>query len=552
MTHPNQLLSQSSITPEAVEPTLETSAFPSEGAAFAQAPLETVVPLPIVASSRRRTLILPQDDLEVPGHLETPASESETYAVAQTSAVDMKESTFATPVESQAVKVEAPVVVSPVAAPVVASEVKPAFPVAPVAPNTTSPRPLPPQNVVAPLVATRGRAMPAWVRWAGIGGAALLVAAGGVAYGWYASAIAGERIAPGLWIQGTDVGGLTKQEAKAKLEKRFGRLFVAFETPDRPYKVALKQVGGEPQINRAVLNAYYYGRNKNPVQNVWNVVTAQREPVRLRLPVKWDKAQMRRTMYVVARNYQRQPRDASLQVMGDGVQVVPEQAGRAINVGATLLGLQKKYFVGLEEVPVVTKSVQPRLTAADLAGRDVKLGIYDSNFNSGLWGRTRNIYVAAAVIDGKVLMPGQEFSFNKATGERTWDKGYRMAKMFERKPGKTESEVVDGLAGGICQVSSTLYNAVRKANKQLDGGLRIVERNHHSLPVDYVPYGLDATVAWPNKDFRFRNTLPHPIYLRATVEGSRLITTVWGRVPDNPQKLAALTSTSTEKKSNVP
>jgi vancomycin resistance protein YoaR len=287
-----------------------------------------------------------------------------------------------------------------------------------------------------------------------------------------------------------------------------------------------------------VLNAFYYGRGSNVVTNVWNVFASQREPVRLALPVKWDKARMRQTMWVVARNYEQKPKDAVLQVTADGVQVLPEQAGRAINVGATLQGLQKKYFVGRPEVPVVTKSVRPRLTAAALEGTDVELGRYPTRFNPGLWGRTRNIYVAAATIDGKVLMPGEEFSFNKSTGERTWDKGYRMAHIFERKPGKLKSEVVDGLAGGVCQVSSTLFNAVRKANKRLDGGLAIVERNYHSLPVTYVPSGLDATVAWPSKDFRFRNTLPHPVYLRAEVSGSRITVSVWGRVPGDPQQLA--------------
>jgi vancomycin resistance protein YoaR len=168
------------------------------------------------------------------------------------------------------------------------------------------------------------------------------------------------------------------------------------------------------------------------------------------------------------------------------------------------------------------RTTAPRLTAASLAGTDVKLGEYRTRFNAGEWGRTRNIYVAAGAIDGKVIMPGQTFSFNQSTGRRTWEKGYRMAHIFERKPGQLKAEVVDGLAGGVCQVSSTLYNAVRKSKDKVGPGVRIVERNYHSLPVTYVPPGFDATVAWPNKDFRFRNTLPAPIYLRAEVVGSRL------------------------------
>ena len=138
-------------------------------------------------------------------------------------------------------------------------------------------------------------------------------------------------------------------------------------------------------------------------------------------------------------------------------------------------------------------------------------------------------------------MPGETFSFNKMTGERTWDKGYRMAHIFETKPGAKEAEVVDGLAGGVCQVSSTLFNAVRRANDEIGAkGLKIVERNSHSLPVTYVPSGLDATVAWPSKDFRFRNTLNHPVFLRTTIRRSKLTIGVWGRVPRGETQFAAL------------
>ncbi|MDF2441081.1 MAG: hypothetical protein JWN98_2065, partial [Abditibacteriota bacterium] len=375
-------------------------------------------------------------------------------------------------------------------------------------------------------------------RTAGYGVLAVIVLGAGAAYGVSSSWISGGRIAPGILIQGEPVGGLTAKEAQARLEKRFGRTFVSFETPGRAYKLALKQVGGRPQFARVVQNAYWYGRKDNVVVNTLNLFATMREPKRLPLPVKWDKAQMRRTMWAVAQGYGRAPRDAGLIVSDSGVQVVDHEVGRSLNVGATLQSLQKKYYVGLPSVKATTKTLMPRLMAADLAGRDVLLGKYTTSFNSGLWGRTRNIYVAAAAIDGVVLMPNELFSFNSQTGERTWDKGYRMAHIFERKPGKAESEIVDGLAGGVCQVSSTLYNAVRKSNRQIDSKLRIVERNYHSLPVTYVPTGLDATVAWPYKDFKFRNTLEHPVYLRAEVNGSRLTTSVWGRVPDGPSQLA--------------
>ena len=240
---------------------------------------------------------------------------------------------------------------------------------------------------------------------------------------------------------------------------------------------------------------------------------------------------MRRAMYQLNTKYTKPGRDARLEFANGTLNVVPEAVGSELNVGATLRDLQKKYYLGLQVLNATTRDKQPKVVAADLAGRDLEIGRYRTRFDSGLQGRTRNIEVASERIDGHVMMPGETFSFNQMTGERTWDKGYRMAHIFETKPGAEKAEVVDGLAGGVCQVSSTLYNAVRRANKRTDGGLKIVERESHSLPVTYVPSGLDATVAWPNRDFKFRNNYDFPIYLRAQPDGNRLIVTVRGRVP---------------------
>lgn len=370
-----------------------------------------------------------------------------------------------------------------------------------------------------------------WPLYVGLGLLALLIIGAGTAFGVYQTWRGSKMLAPGLMIQGESVGGLEAKTARANLQKRFGRLFITVKTPDRPFKMSLSELGAKPKIEGTLAKAYGVGRAGSTLQNVWNYWTAHETTRRFALPVGWNKTQLKRKMSIVARQYRREPRNARLTVSGAGVQVVPHQTGRALNLGATLFNLQKKYYVGLPALMATIKTVQPRLTAADLAGTDLKIGSYTTRFNSGLWGRTRNIHVASAAIDGRVLMPGELLSFNACTGERLWNKGYRMAHIFETKPGASQAEVVDGLAGGTCQVSSTLYNAVRKTNQKTDDGLKIVERNSHSLPVTYVPRGLDATVAWPYKDFKFRNALPHPVYLRTQIAGSRLTISVWGRVP---------------------
>jgi vancomycin resistance protein YoaR len=370
-----------------------------------------------------------------------------------------------------------------------------------------------------------------WPLWVAGGTLVVFVVAAGLAFGTYQSWRGGETIAPNVFIAGQEVGGLTKREARQRLAARFENLKATITTPEENFQFALSEIGGAPDLNRAINDAYWLARTGSIVKNAPRVLWARFDETHLPLRFRWNKERLKNRMRRVADEYRQPAQNATLQVTGAGVQVVPEATGRSMNLGATLARLQKVYGLNHTTIEATVREEKPKITSADLEGTDVKLGIYTTTFNRGLIGRTRNIRVSAATVDGKVLMPGETFSFNACTGERTWEKGYRMAHIFERKPGKAESEVVEGLAGGICQVSSTLYNAVRKGNEKLDNGLKIVQRESHSLPVTYVPRGYDATVAWPYKDFKFKNTLPHPIYLRAGVAGSHLNISVWARVP---------------------
>lgn len=124
--------------------------------------------------------------------------------------------------------------------------------------------------------------------------------------------------------------------------------------------------------------------------------------------------------------------------------------------------------------------------------------------------RLSNIRLAISEIDGHILQPGQVFSFNGIVGRRTTTDGYKKAKiLIKGKP-------ADGIGGGICQLSSTLYNAVRLA------GLVTLERHSHSKQVTYLPSGLDAAVSYGYYDYKFKNTKSYPIKIRAGIQGNYL------------------------------
>lgn len=160
----------------------------------------------------------------------------------------------------------------------------------------------------------------------------------------------------------------------------------------------------------------------------------------------------------------------------------------------------------------------PEITEAKLSGKmfeDV-LATYTTKYNTAEIDRTHNMRLAGEKVNGTVLAPGQVFSYNGIVGQRTVAKGYRNAKIFEN------GRVVDGLAGGICQVSTTIYNAALYSN------MEIVERKNHSFPVSYAPKGQDATVVMGAIDFRFKNTMENPIKITCTISGGNCTVSILG------------------------
>ncbi|MDN3018687.1 VanW family protein [Paenibacillus sp. BSR1-1] len=162
------------------------------------------------------------------------------------------------------------------------------------------------------------------------------------------------------------------------------------------------------------------------------------------------------------------------------------------------------------EIPMST--IYPKVDSELLEsiGR-MRIGRYVTSFNAQNKNRTTNIQLAAEAINNYVVFPGETFSFNRVVGKRTVSRGYQRATVIVR------GEYSEDVGGGICQVSSTLFNAVDNA------GLQIIERFSHTRKVPYIPPGRDATVSWYGPDFQFKNKYNQPVLIRARTLGNLLI-----------------------------
>ena len=194
--------------------------------------------------------------------------------------------------------------------------------------------------------------------------------------------------------------------------------------------------------------------------------------------------------------------------------IYPEVEGIDFDVenAKILLEEQKEQY----EIPlIITKPSKTTKEIGSEAFPDL-IATFSTKYQASNTNRTTNLRLAANKINGTVLLPGEEFSYNKTVGERTVEAGFKMAATF------SGGKVVDGLGGGICQISTTLYDAAVMAD------LEITERRNHQFVTSYVGGGRDATVVWGSQDFKFKNTRKYPIRITATVQGGVATVQIWG------------------------
>ena len=172
------------------------------------------------------------------------------------------------------------------------------------------------------------------------------------------------------------------------------------------------------------------------------------------------------------------------------------------------------------EIPlIITKPTKTTREIGSEAFPDL-LATFSTKYQASNTNRTTNMRLAANKINGTVLLAGEEFSYNKTVGKRTAAAGFKMATIY------SGGKIVDGIGGGICQISTTLYDAVVMAN------LDITERRNHQFLTSYVPGGKDATVSWGTQDFKFKNTRNYPIRITATLQGGVATVQIWGLKED--------------------
>ncbi len=360
-----------------------------------------------------------------------------------------------------------------------------------------------------------------------------LLGLGGVAAGTLLSAArkgetAGDRIAPGVRVARVAVGGLTRAQATERLR---GWAREALEEPvtlvgprsGRRWNVALADAGGRFDIDAAVESAYGVGRDGNALVRLVARALAANRTAQIEPAFRLDEKRLKKRLARIGEQVRVPARNARARMRGRTLVVAaPERSGARLDVDATAAALLYKGEDALRDggkATLVMVAEKPAVTAGDLGKVNHLLASFSTHYGSSSRDRRHNVALAAAHVDGTLIAPGGTFSYNDVVGPRSRKRGWRQAPTYQN------GMVVPGTGGGICQVSSTLYNAA------LLGDMKIVRRSHHSMPVHYVRAGRDATVAYGAIDLQFRNPTDGPVYVAAHASGGRLTIALYGKEP---------------------
>lgn len=419
-----------------------------------------------------------------------------------------------------------------------------------------------------------------------------------------------KNIIQGVYINNIDVSNLSENEAMEILEQKLNdnkKNYIIVKYNNYTRNIKLQDINGKFNIKDAVNNAYNIGKDKDIIQNNYKILLTMIFKNKIEANFTYDEELLQKMIDEISLEIPGMAINSSYIIDGDNLiiknsteglqiqestftkdlikafssdtkefEIKTEQCNRkeidiekiykevykkpinayyttnpheihkeetGVDFAITLQEAKNILSENKEEYIIPLKKIQPQIKVSDLdadAFPDL-LSTFTTKYGTGDVNRNINIALAAKSINSVVLMPGETFSYNDLIGECSTKTGYKAATIY------MNGELSTGIGGGICQVSTTLYNTVLRAN------LEIVERRNHSLGVTYVPSGQDAMVSIGTQDFKFKNNREYPIKVVAYVGTGSVTCQIYGLKQDTEYevKLYSRTISKTDKKYKV-
>ena len=347
----------------------------------------------------------------------------------------------------------------------------------------------------------------------------------GIGYVANAAEDSDEVVKEGVKIDSVNVSDMTEKEVKKAVKshvKKKTNIKVQLRINKDKITTTLKDLGYKWENRELVEQVMEVGKQGNVIKRYKDSVDLKKNGKTFELKMGIDQKKMKAKLEELCKAFNVDAKNASLKATGHGFKIIAEKEGCEVDYETTANQLvsyiekqwDKKSAIQLEATTKITK---PKYTTKDCKKvSNTPMGSYTTQFTAGVVNRNANIRNGAEKLNGNVVYPGERFSCNEHLVPWTEDNGWKPAGTY------SEGSVVDSLGGGICQVSSTLYNAL------LNAEIKVVERYPHSMAVSYVPLSADAALAGDYKDLVFENNTDAPIYVQGVYTEGAITFNIYG------------------------
>lgn len=330
----------------------------------------------------------------------------------------------------------------------------------------------------------------------------------------------------GVYVAHTAVGGLERPDVFARLlelEESRVQSPISLEWNDKTWTLYPSRVGAHLDVLDMYKQVMQIGRGDDLADRLHSFLFKPTSVVRLHPQLSFNETELMRYVTWLASRIDREPKSARVVPERDGSMAVMEEVvGYRLDKTAAMDAIRQVILTMAVDrrVELPVSRIEPELTTGDMATWPElgTMGEFKTAFDPEDLGRTYNLKLSTNSMNGYVLLPGETFSFNRVVGPRIPSRGYKRADVI------VSGRLIPDYGGGVCQVSSTLYNAVLRAD------LEVTERQNHSLILNYIEPGTDATVSYGYLDFSFRNSTRDPIVLGAWTHENSVEVALFGSV----------------------
>lgn len=331
-----------------------------------------------------------------------------------------------------------------------------------------------------------------------------------------------DAIAKNIFIEGIDVSNLTKEEAINYINENITPSDIQLNYDGETNIISPDEIDLKYNTSEVVDEAYNYTKTDSYFENIKRFFDLNKNIKNLEIKSLYNENKLSEKIQSISESINVAMENAKVYISDSGnISASSATIGKELDIAATKESIydaikNKDY----KAIDLKVNIKEPKISTEAAKSVNTLLAEFSTKFSTNDSNRVTNIVLSAKATSDVLLMPGEEFSYNNLTGKRTKSNGYKDAPVIIN--GKLEQDV----GGGVCQVSSTLFNSV------LYSGLDVTSRRNHSLKSSYVSIGRDAMVSDGGSDFRFKNPYSHPVYIKNTVSNGVITSKIYGNASD--------------------